>query len=332
MKAKKITLIMIALFLYSCNNDNEAPPATTPIGELKLENLSFMDSNIPTDFYNDLTFTDENTGYAISRTGKIVKTIDAGLTWTLLNSTVSFYLNKIQFITKNIGYVIGGDASGSYLLKTINAGQTWSVTNLNSVENGYPTGMFFKNENDGYITGNKLFIKTINGGNNWTNFSTNTTEIFMDVKFKDNNFGIVTTLAGNYYKTLNGGATWQSITSTTQYNFSKIYFVGNKTLIRSANMLIDIASSDIITLPNPVEKLLFLDENKCVGIGQHYEIGFFPYGDIFLTNNNWSSFLQKSYPPYTEAMDISAIAKINNHKTMIIGRGAANTKIIMLTY
>lgn len=58
-----------------------------------------------------------------------------------------FYLNKIQFINEKIGYVIGGDPEGSYLLKTINAGQTRSATNLNSIENGYQNKRLAKNQN-----------------------------------------------------------------------------------------------------------------------------------------------------------------------------------------
>ncbi|MBK7712639.1 MAG: hypothetical protein IPJ37_18020 [Bacteroidales bacterium] len=332
MKSITFLFIMTGLFLCSCDKENNITPSENQIGELKIENLITLDSDIPADFYNDLTFTDENTGYAISRNGKIVKTVDAGETWTLLNSTVSFYLNRIQFINDSIGYVIGGDTGGSYLLKTKNAGQSWSVKNLESTENLYPTGMFFKNENEGYITGFRLFIKTINGGESWSAVLASTNENFSDVKFKDNNIGIATINTSDYYKTTNAGVSWQIMKSDNLNNLSKIYFVGGKTLIKSGNKLVDVAAGKTITIPDPAEKLLFLNENKCIGIGQHYESGFFPYGDILLTNNNWSSFLQKSYPPYTELMDISAIAKINNHRTMIIGRGASKTKIILLSY
>ena len=333
MKTKIAIFIMTLFFIYSCDNDTEdrRPPADE-IGKLKIENLNFLDSYIPVDFYNDLTFTNENTGYAISRSGKIVKTTDAGNTWTLLNPLGGFYLNKIQFINENVGYVIGGDTKGSYLLKTIDAGQSWTVFDVNSAEKGYPSGLFFKNENEGYITGSKLFIKTVDGGQNWTDVLANTTENFSDVKFKDNNFGIATTNTSDYYQTTNGGISWQIINSTNQNNSGKIYFVGNKTFIKSGNKLVDIQSNLTVDLPNPADKLLFLNENKCVGIGQHYATGFFPYGDILLTNDNWTSFLQKTYAPYTEILDVNAIAKVNNHKIMAIGRGTKTAKILLLTY
>ena len=331
MKTKTLYVMIFLFIIYSCSNDNNVPNVE-PITDLTLNNLAELNSNIPPDFYNDLTFTNDNTGYAVSRLGKIVKTTDGGSTWTSLNSTVNFYLKKIQFVNPNIGYVIGGDNTGSYLLKTTDAGQSWSVINLNSIEKGFPTGMYFKNENEGYITGNKLFIKTSNGGLNWTNILTNTSENFSDVKFRDNNFGIATANSSNYYKSTNGGATWQSIDLINQNNLSQIYFNSNKTFIKSGNQLVDIDGGRSITLPNPVNKLQFLNATKSIGIGQHYETGFFPYGDIFLTNNSWTTFLQKSYQFSSEAGDFTAIAKVNNHKTMLLGTGQLYTKVITLTY
>ncbi|WP_310377952.1 YCF48-related protein [Flavobacterium sp.] len=333
MKTKTFYAILILFIIYSCNNDNNALDVE-PIPDLILNNLIELNSNIPQDFYNDLTFTNENTGYAISRLGKIVKTTDGGSTWTSLNSTVNFYLKKIQFVNTDIGYVIGGDNTGSYLLKTINSGQSWSVINLNSIEKGFPTGLYFKNVNEGYITGNNLFIKTIDGGENWSNvLQRQSNDNFIDVKFKDNNYGIATTNTNNnYYKTTNGGASWQSIELINQNNLTQIYFSSGKTFIKSGNQLVDIDGGRSITLPNPVSKVQFLNATKCIGIGQHYETGFFPYGDILLTNNNWTTFIQKSYQFSSEAGDFTAIAKMNNHKTMILGTGQLYSKVITLTY
>lgn len=331
MKTKNFHSILVLLIIYSCSNDNNMPNIK-PIPDLTLNNLVSVNTNIPQDFYTDLTFTNENTGYAISRLGKIIKTTDTGITWTSLNSTVNFYLKKIQFVNANIGYVIGGDNTGSYLLKTINSGQSWSVINLNTAEKGSPTGMFFKNENEGYINGNKLFIKTTNGGLNWTNILTNTTENFNDVKFRDSNFGIATTNKSNYYRTTNGGISWQSVDLINNNNLLQSYFIYSKTYIKSGNQLVDIDGGRSITLPNPVSKLQFLDATKCIGIGQHYETGFFPYGDILVTNNNWDTFLQKTYQPSTDAMDFTSMAFMNNHKLMILGTGQINTKVLTFTF
>lgn len=331
MKTKTLYATLLLLVLSACNTDSNVQYAE-PVPDLTLNNLVELNSNIPQDFYNDLVFTNEKTAYAISRVGKIIKTIDGGATWTSLNSTVNFYLKKIQFVNANVGYVIGGDNSGSFLLKTINAGQTWSAINLNTTEKGSPAGMFFKNENEGYINGNKFFIKTTNGGLNWTNVLTNTTENFNEVKFRDVNFGIATTNKSNYYRTTNGGNSWQSVDLLNNNILTQSYFLYYKTYIKSGNKLVDIDGGSSITLPNPVSKLQFIDASKCIGIGQHYETGTFPYGDILVTNNSWNTFLQKTYQPSSEAMDFTSMAFMTNHKLMILGTGQISTKVILFTF
>ncbi|WP_161971705.1 WD40/YVTN/BNR-like repeat-containing protein [Flavobacterium silvisoli] len=324
-----LAAITLSVF-YSCSSDSTNNTETIP--DLSLSNLITINANIPQDYYDGLTFTDENTGYAVSRLGKIVKTTDGGVNWNLLNSNVTFPLKEIQFVTQNTGFVIGGDNTGSYLLKTTNAGQSWTTINLNNTANGAPNGMFFKNENEGFITGNKLFIKTTDGGLTWTSVLANADENFNDVKFRDSNYGIATVNSSAYYKTIDGGQNWQSIDLINQNNLSSIYFVSGKTVVKNEGKLINLLDNSSITLPNPVNKLLYLNALKCIGIGQHYENSFFPYGDILLTNNNWGTFLQKSYQPSSEAMNFTAVAKMDSHKIMILGNGQLHTMVVKLNY
>jgi hypothetical protein len=333
MKTKILSSILLLLILCSCSTDNNYSNGE-PISNLLLNNLIELDSNIPQDYYNDLTFTNETTGYAVSRLGKIVKTIDGGENWTTNEIAGNIYLKKIQFVSQNVGYVIGGDDTGSYIFKTTDAGATWISINLNSEINGFPNSLYFKNENEGYVTGNHLFKKTIDGGLNWTNVFTTTDENYQDIKFDHSNtIGYVTLNNGNYYKTSNGGHSWQSVDfDVSVNNFKDIYFVCDKVYFKSNFNLVEINSNQSISLPNPVNKLLYVDSNKCIGIGQHFENGFFPYGDILLTNDNWTTFQQKSYQPFSEAMNFTAIAKMSNHKTMILGTGQVETKIVTLAY
>lgn len=329
---KNFITISIMFILYSCSTDENT--FSDSISNLEINHLNVIDSNIPEDFYDDLTFTNETTGYAVSRTGKIIKTTNSGTNWTTLNSNVTFPLKKIQFINENLGYVIGGDDTGSFILKTTNAGQSWTVTNLSSEFNASPNSLFFKNENEGFVVGNHLFKKTVDGGITWNNVFTSAAENFQDIKFNyDLSVGYLTLNNGNYYKTTNGGQLWQPIdVDISTNNYKEIFFVCNNVYFKSNNNLVNINSGQNISLPNPVNKLIFIDGNKSIGIGQHYETGFFPYGDILLTNNNWSTFQQKSYNPSSEVMNFTAIAKISNHKTMIIGTGQIETKIITIKY
>lgn len=329
---KKIITISLLFALCSCSSEYNS--TFNPISNLEIVNLVNMNSDIPQDFYDDVAFTNEATGYAVSRTGKIIKTTNGGTNWTKLSSNVTFPLKKIQFVTENLGYVIGGDDTGSFILKTTNAGQSWTVTSLNNEFNTSPNSLFFKNENEGFVVGNHLFKKTVDGGTTWNNVFILADENFQDIKFNyDLSIGYLTLNNGNYYKTTNGGQLWQPIdVDISTNNYKEILFICNNVYFKSNNSLVNINSGQNINLPSPVNKLIFIDGNKSIGIGQHYEAGFFPYGDIFLTNNIWSTFQQKSYHPSSEAMNFTAITKVSSNKTLIIGNGQMETKIISITY
>ena len=123
MKQKTILLIVCSVVLLSCFKD---PPAEQPSGLLlSADSLKILQASIPGDIYNDMVFINDATGFAVSRNGKIVKTIDGGIHWSALSSGVDFYLKNIQFVNSQTGFVIGGDSTGGYLLKTENAGSSW---------------------------------------------------------------------------------------------------------------------------------------------------------------------------------------------------------------
>lgn len=48
---------------------------------------------------------------------------------------------------------------------------------------------------------------------------------------------------------------------------------------------------------------------------------FPPCADIYLTNDSWETFSQKQYTPQSEAMNVTAIAKIRDGKIVMIGCG-----------
>lgn len=325
---KRISISLIFVFvLFSCSKP-EVPVIDT-VPNLSLDNLKTISSNIPDDDYSDLTFIDENIGFAVSKLGHIIKTSDAGYNWTQLKVPTSFRLEKIQFTDNQNGFVIGGNENSGYLLKTTNAGQTWNAINLNTFE--CPRGMFFLNNSVGFITGKGLFIKTVDGGQTWTSLKDDSSFMYLDVNFKNENEGIVTSSNGKYYKTINRGTSWTKIQTTEVLSLYEIYYINSKTLIKNSNgELIDISNNSLLEVPSP-GKLLFLNSNKSIAIGQHYlSQGFYPYGDITITNDFWKNSLRKSYSPVNEAYVFRAISKINDKKVMILGHNANGTSIVVV--
>jgi len=64
-------------------------------------------------------FIDANTGYAVGKSGTILKTTDGGTNWTALSSGITSGLGAVYFTDANTGY-IGGEGK---ILKTINGGK-----------------------------------------------------------------------------------------------------------------------------------------------------------------------------------------------------------------
>ena len=333
MKAQKIIIaFIIPLFLLaSSEKDGEIP---TDFPYLSIDSLKILQTNIPGGLYTDLTFINENVGFAISNFGAIIKTTDGGYNWEQLASPVNFFLKKIQFTDSQTGYIIGGDDTGGYILKTADAGQTWQSINLNTPENERPAGMFFLNNTTGFISGKKLFRKTTDGGKTWSEVMGSLSENINDVCFTNGNEGYAASDNGKYFKSVDGGKTWQSMQSVTTDNLKKIYFTESKSLAKCrTNVFIDLGiGNKTFTVPDSAFNFLFLNERRCIGIGQHYEVGFLPYGDIFLTNDAWLTFNQKKYSPQSEAMNVTAIAKVKDERVIMIGAGTINTSVIELRY
>ena len=125
--------------------------------------------NEPEYTLNAILFTDDNTGYVVGQTlagGIILKTTDAGTTWTPYTTTESGLLS-ILFIDQNTGYVAGA----SNLYKTMDGAITWIEieTNFNC------NSIYFTNANTGYAVGGQTYpeyqygyiSKTIDGGLTW---------------------------------------------------------------------------------------------------------------------------------------------------------------------
>jgi photosystem II stability/assembly factor-like uncharacterized protein len=229
MKTQQIVIFIILVFLLSSCEKNDTP-ANFP--NLSIDSLKILQTNIPGGLYTDLTFINENTGFAISNFGAIIKTTDGGYGWEQLLSHVDFFLNKIQFTDSQTGYIIGGDNSGGYLLKTINAGLTWQLINLNTPDKGMPTGMFFLNSNTGFISGEKLFRKTIDGGQTWSEVMDPVSENINDVSFKNSYEGYATSDNGKYFRSTDGGKSWQSMQSNTSDHLGKNIFCRIKILYK----------------------------------------------------------------------------------------------------
>jgi photosystem II stability/assembly factor-like uncharacterized protein len=111
-----------------------------------------------------LFFTDNNNGYASTYSGNILITEDAGTTWYSIFSGFDKYLSSIYFPDGYVGYAVG---AGGTILKTENAGATWKLIPSGTFK--YLSSVFFTDINTGYVVGNEgTILKTTNGGELFT--------------------------------------------------------------------------------------------------------------------------------------------------------------------
>ena len=172
-------------------------------------------------------FVDQNTGWAVGRRGKIVKTTTGGTLWFLQSSGVQSWLNDVRFIDALTGFVVGSYDSTRVILKTTTGGASW----LNLSSNG--TGRLFSikmlSANTVYAAGDSgRILFTSNGGSSWNMQSTNVSSTLREIVMRSSSFGCAVGLNGIILTTTNGGTNWVN-RSFSSINFYSADFSSNDT-------------------------------------------------------------------------------------------------------
>ena len=160
--------------------------------------------------FRGLFFPSSTVGYAIASYDEVLKTTDAGLTWTTLNTGTSQYLNNAFFLNNLEGWVVT-DAGG--IARTTDGGATWTIQNSNMTKQLF--GVHFMDSNTGVAVGDKHILRTTDGGANWVIIKTDTTTLFRNVSFATPLLGIAVGDDPFIMRTVDGGITWQKITVST---------------------------------------------------------------------------------------------------------------------
>ncbi|MDR0829436.1 MAG: hypothetical protein LBN95_04910 [Prevotellaceae bacterium] len=325
---KTVYFLLTVLCLCNFGSCKEYKPEFQT-GVLSLDSLEELSSNLPIAFYRNLQFLNETTGYALAN-NFIAKTIDGGINWTIIDlpsMPQNAYVSKVQFIDNQTYYAIAGDNTFGCFYKTTDGGKNWSVIDFNTYE--CPHNLFFLNNNVGFVVGKGLFRKTTDGGNTWTDLKREDTFMYLGVNFKNQQEGIVTLFNGEYLKTDDGGNTWQKMKCNTDMHLYDIYFVENKIYVSAWGSLLDLENGNIISEIG-ISDYLFIDANKCIVSEIRWEEeGFFGNTEIYITNDGWKTYNQKTMGTGYKA----AIAKISYNKIMIITTTLTSlNKIYILKY
>ncbi|TAH39879.1 MAG: T9SS type A sorting domain-containing protein [Bacteroidetes bacterium] len=136
-------------------------------------NLSTPINFVPKSAY----FFNSQEGIIVGDQGKVSKTFDGGLSWSVPDLIGLYPLHDIHFVSDSIGFIIGGkdsfnnQVSNGIIYTTFNRGLTW--TTLNSSYHDALLKFSFPSDSVGYAIGfNGLIIKIRNANSMFTSITT----------------------------------------------------------------------------------------------------------------------------------------------------------------
>ena len=295
---KHILIVITLIVLLSCQKDN-IEPTLLPTS---IENLDLGFTKIcESDSYNSVYFVDTNTGFVAGYNGAISKTIDGGYNWISLESNTSITLYDIYFLNASEGFVVGGESGcggtgcipeGGIILYTNDGGQTWgeSYRPQKKIE---IRSIYFINESKGFAVGNNIILSTIDKGVTWEETEIEGLDgIMTDIRFANENFGIISCLFDNLLVTTDGGNNWQIVKTTNgigYYSLSAINetksFISGQGKIYTSNNIRQ-TWSELNNSPSDIFDMYFTNELEGFAFGRgNYSGGDFgySYGSIYHT-------------------------------------------------
>ncbi|WP_304131202.1 YCF48-related protein [Ignavibacterium album] len=182
-------------------------------------NWEYLQPYLPKNL-NSMYFVNSNIGFAVGDSGLIVKTTNGGDSWIILNSGVDTTLTDIFFLNENYGYAVG---YWGLVLKTTNGGFSWNSQSFYYNNNK----VLMLDSSNGFIPHDFGMLRTTNGGASWHSVSLNPNITLKDIKFINNQVGIV--VGGNFtqghiLKTTDGGNTWTTIVNNSPWGFTGLFF------------------------------------------------------------------------------------------------------------
>lgn len=203
---------------------------------------TWQSKNIPTQgIINETHFINSNTGWAVTSTGEIWHTEDAGNNWLLQFTDVQgATLRDIHFFNESIGYA-AGDAgfAENFLFRTADGGNTWVGANLPMKESASFYGVFMVkavDENTVYASSwDNTFFKSVDRGATWDtlHLPVSSGGFYEGGYFVNDSVGYLVGPKAAIIKTIDGGENWTALagdadsTVQDQHYFSEVFFLDN---------------------------------------------------------------------------------------------------------
>ena len=177
-----------------------------------------------------IAFTDSLNGIGVGDNGRIIRTVNGGLTWNNSASPIARNFNKIINVSPLIYYAVGGlKDSVQTIIKTNDGGLSWSV--VRDTTGAMLNSVFFINPAVGYAVGDSgMILTTNNGGSLWSQTITNLHRDFNAIKFINADTGYIAggldaaNQTRTILKTVNAGLQWNVIVDLAGSEIREISF------------------------------------------------------------------------------------------------------------
>lgn len=159
-------------------------------------------------------FVNDTIGFVGTSTGKIFRSEDGGLTWSLQNSGITSQLERFFFVDDQLGFAV----AAQYILRSTDGGSTWvqlptpDLVNIKDLHfwdamNGVGVGAV------GHI------LRTVDGGDTWFHITSPTTYSMYDLEVRGNTL-IACGAWSRIIRSADGGNTWTEQTSDNRERHS----------------------------------------------------------------------------------------------------------------
>ena len=167
-----------------------------------------LNPKVPRVTYFGVHFVNKDTGWACGDLGAVIKTIDGGSSWTVIETNTTLPILKVR--SYNGGIVIASGYDG-LILRSTDGGETFTQTTT-GLGNGFDLwGLEMINDTLGWACGATALLKTTDGGENWQIMSTpGYTGNLWWIDFLNENYGFIAA-DGKVLRTTDGGSNWEII-------------------------------------------------------------------------------------------------------------------------
>lgn len=203
-------------------NQNTIWATTTNGTLLKSENggEDWTSNNVTTFSINKIRFYDENIGVMACNSGRIIHTTNGGLNWITSNVGVSTTLHDIVFKSDIEFFVCG---SNGYIFRTTDGGQSYSQISLGN-SNNFRTIDILENLVITAGANGKIFLSNDNAVT-WTAINTDFSNYIYGLQILDENTFVICGSNGMIRKTTNLGNSWIIQSSGIINDFNALYYL-----------------------------------------------------------------------------------------------------------